>query len=340
MSESASPVRPFKVIIAGGSVAGLTLANALEKSGIDFELLEKRDVAPQLGQTILVMPCTNLVHEQLNLEKPIREIAFPIGMREHYDEKGTLFCSSDELIQLHHKQKRPMYFIDRKILLDALYQGLSETSRSKLYDHEGIQSFSETEHSVSVTTDKGRIVEGSILVGADGVHSAVRQHLAKLMFGGNPKESSILAGSYLSTRYRIMTCTSHNFSADEPTKPFLKIGQMNNTYYPEHGVGAFSVVGVEGRIFWALYIANSEETAYPSPRYSQADIERDVEKWGHLFFGTEYTVSDLWKTQIGVNMLPMEEGILPTKWHSGGRTVLIGDSVHKSTANLGMGGNL
>lgn len=340
MSELKSSTSPFKVIIAGGSVAGLTLANSLEKAGIDFELLEKRDVAPQLGQTILVMPCTNLVHEQLHLEKPIRDVAFPMGMREHYDNKGNLFCSSDELIQLHQAQKRPMYFIDRKILLDSLYQGLSEESKAKLHDHEGIETFTESDHGVSVTTDKGRIVEGSILVGADGVHSAVRTHLSKLLLESNPKESSLLAGSYLSTRYRIITCTSHNFSAEEPTKPFLKYGTMNNTYYPEHGVGAFSVAGVEGRIFWAMYIANETETAYPSPRYTQEDIERDVKKWEHLKFGTQYTVGDLWKTQIGVNMLPMEEGILPTKWHSGGRTVLIGDSVHKTTANLGMGGNL
>lgn len=90
----------FKVIIAGGSVAGLTLANMLERAGIDFELLEKRDVAPQLGQTILVLPCTNLIHEQLGIEKPIREAGIPIGIREHWDDQGNLFCSSDELIQL------------------------------------------------------------------------------------------------------------------------------------------------------------------------------------------------------------------------------------------------
>lgn len=39
-------------------------------------------------------------------------------------------------------------------------------------------------------------------------------------------------------------------------------------------------------------------------------------------------------------MLSMEEGVLPTKWHSGNRTVLVGDAIHKATANLGMGGNL
>lgn len=92
--------RPFKVLIAGGSVAGLSLANALERAGIDFELFEKREVAPQLGQSILLLPCTILVHEQLGIDKPTHEVGIPIGVREHWDHKGNLFCSSDELIRL------------------------------------------------------------------------------------------------------------------------------------------------------------------------------------------------------------------------------------------------
>jgi 2-polyprenyl-6-methoxyphenol hydroxylase-like FAD-dependent oxidoreductase len=43
----------FRVIIAGGGIAGLTLANALERAGIDFILLEGRnEIAPQVGASI------------------------------------------------------------------------------------------------------------------------------------------------------------------------------------------------------------------------------------------------------------------------------------------------
>jgi 2-polyprenyl-6-methoxyphenol hydroxylase-like FAD-dependent oxidoreductase len=43
----------FRVIIAGGGIAGLTLANALERAGIDFVLLEGRsEIAPQVGASI------------------------------------------------------------------------------------------------------------------------------------------------------------------------------------------------------------------------------------------------------------------------------------------------
>jgi 2-polyprenyl-6-methoxyphenol hydroxylase-like FAD-dependent oxidoreductase len=44
----------FRAIIVGGSVAGLTLAHAFEKAGIDYALLEARDnIAPNLGASIV-----------------------------------------------------------------------------------------------------------------------------------------------------------------------------------------------------------------------------------------------------------------------------------------------
>jgi len=47
----------LKVIIVGGSVAGLTLAHCLHHSNIDFVLLEARkEIAPQVGASIVVLP--------------------------------------------------------------------------------------------------------------------------------------------------------------------------------------------------------------------------------------------------------------------------------------------
>lgn len=101
--ESNSPAKPFRVIIVGGSVSGLALANALERAGIDYLLLEKRDVAPNRGQSILVLPCTALVFEQLGLNETLDEVCVPLRMREHWDSKMKMFCASDELWLLYQK---------------------------------------------------------------------------------------------------------------------------------------------------------------------------------------------------------------------------------------------
>lgn len=100
MEDMPSP-KPFKVIIAGGSVAGLTLANALERAGIDFLLLEKRDIAPNVGQSILVLPCSALVFEQLGINKTLDDVCVPLRTREHWDAQMNKFCTSDELWLLY-----------------------------------------------------------------------------------------------------------------------------------------------------------------------------------------------------------------------------------------------
>ncbi|EXM12763.1 FAD-binding domain [Fusarium oxysporum f. sp. vasinfectum] len=47
----------FRVIIVGGSVAGLSVANMLEQFGIDYVLLEAyTQIAPQVGASIDILP--------------------------------------------------------------------------------------------------------------------------------------------------------------------------------------------------------------------------------------------------------------------------------------------
>lgn len=47
---------PFKVVIVGAGVAGLTLAHSLEKAKIDYVLLDKGIVAPPWGTSITIHP--------------------------------------------------------------------------------------------------------------------------------------------------------------------------------------------------------------------------------------------------------------------------------------------
>lgn len=58
--------RPFRVIIGGGGIAGLTLANALEKAKVDYLLLEGRDtISPQVGASIGIHPNGSRIFDQL-----------------------------------------------------------------------------------------------------------------------------------------------------------------------------------------------------------------------------------------------------------------------------------
>jgi len=57
--------RPFKVIIVGAGVSGLTLAHCLHKAGIDYVVLDKHPVAPAWGASITIHPLGARILHQL-----------------------------------------------------------------------------------------------------------------------------------------------------------------------------------------------------------------------------------------------------------------------------------
>ena len=63
-----SPHPPFKAIIVGGSISGLTLAHAFHAAKIDYVLLEARDtISPQLGASIAIFPNGARILDQLGV---------------------------------------------------------------------------------------------------------------------------------------------------------------------------------------------------------------------------------------------------------------------------------
>lgn len=67
--------KPFTVLIAGGGIAGLTLANMLEKIGVNYLILEGyREMAPQVGASIGILPNGCRVLDQIGLYDEIRKL--------------------------------------------------------------------------------------------------------------------------------------------------------------------------------------------------------------------------------------------------------------------------
>jgi 2-polyprenyl-6-methoxyphenol hydroxylase-like FAD-dependent oxidoreductase len=63
---------PFKVLIAGASVSGLTLAIML---GIDYEMFEKHaEIGPFLCTTIVVNPNGARILDQLGCWEPLSKV--------------------------------------------------------------------------------------------------------------------------------------------------------------------------------------------------------------------------------------------------------------------------
>lgn len=88
----------FKVIIVGGSVTGLALANMFEQSGIDFAVLEKHEtIAPEIGACLGLLPNGLRILDQLGCYDALKKVSQSMNGLDSYDEYGNAIGKMPEL---------------------------------------------------------------------------------------------------------------------------------------------------------------------------------------------------------------------------------------------------
>jgi 2-polyprenyl-6-methoxyphenol hydroxylase-like FAD-dependent oxidoreductase len=96
MEKPSPKSRDFKVVIVGGGVAGLTLAHCLERIGIDYVVLERRDnIAPQVGASIAILANGGRILDQLGMFNDVLELTEPLITNTIWSGSGKELNSSD-----------------------------------------------------------------------------------------------------------------------------------------------------------------------------------------------------------------------------------------------------
>lgn len=81
----------FMVVIGGGSITGLALANMLQLYDIDFVVLEGySEIAPQVGASIGLLPHGNRILDQLGLYQKILELCPPLDSFHFRNHTGKV----------------------------------------------------------------------------------------------------------------------------------------------------------------------------------------------------------------------------------------------------------
>ncbi|KAJ5728386.1 hypothetical protein N7493_004716 [Penicillium malachiteum] len=321
----------FKVLIAGGSLVGLGLALAFERAGVNYELFEKGDFAPQLGASVGLHPHTIRILEQLGVWKDIEDQIVPLQDRNHYDEKGYCFEESHVIARIQDVLKRPIVFVERCKALEVLHNHVKD--KSKIHAQTAVVGYEETADCVTITTENGEQHQGSILIGADGIHSKVRKLMADKISVTDQALAKEINEAFIS-EYNCIFAVSRNGTEGQQ---FLPDAMVHNVYYD--GYSVIAAAGVPGLVFWFLFVKSESLTRTPNcPRFTDDDAEAYIEKYGNAAVGPSYTVKDLWNARVKATMVPLEEGVIKQWSHN--RVVLMGDAVHKATINPGLGGNL
>jgi FAD dependent monooxygenase len=84
----------FKVVIVGGSVAGLSFAHCLERLGVSFIILERGEqIAPQHGASLGIMPNGARILDQLGLFHDVEREIEPLELAKIRYSDGRGFES-------------------------------------------------------------------------------------------------------------------------------------------------------------------------------------------------------------------------------------------------------
>lgn len=86
---------PFKVIIVGAGITGLTLAHSLDKANIDYVVLDKGVVAPGYGMTITLQPHGCRILHQLGCLDAVLATCSTMGGCHCRTPSGKSFAYND-----------------------------------------------------------------------------------------------------------------------------------------------------------------------------------------------------------------------------------------------------
>jgi 2-polyprenyl-6-methoxyphenol hydroxylase-like FAD-dependent oxidoreductase len=235
-----------------------------------------------------------------------------------------------------------MNIYHRHDLLTVFYNTLPDAIKAKILTSKKVTTIDTLPSSVRVTCADGTSYTGSIVLGADGVHSTVRSLMQPL----SPRSTAPPS---------LLTSLLHSFTtpaAVDDAAPFaaayrvlfgsfprVAVGKplAERHVYESHGPESSSQLFVGARRAWFFVYEKLDAPTRERHRYGQQDADEVAQRHADMHVTPELTLGEAYATKLGSGLTDLEEGIV-SSW-AAGRAVLVGDAAHKLTPNMGWGFN-
>lgn len=294
--------------IIGAGIGGLSAAIALQQLGQNVKVFERASELKEMGAGIVLSANAIKALENLGIAEQVRQAGSPVKKAEIRTPDGQLLVN----MPVHKQAERYgtySYLIYRPDLQRILYKKLDPNTvvLGKKFlrleqDPEKITSFFED----------GEPLNSGLLIGADGVHSRVRQYIMD--------ESKL--------RYSGFTAVRGISSYEDPRFP-VKLGGGFEAWGNGKRFG-FSHLG-KGRVFWFAAINTPQGTLVKGENKRHLALQQFGGWWGPIADVIDSTKEENILVHEIYDRKPLR------KWHKG-RVTLLGDAAHPMLPNLGQGG--
>lgn len=170
-------MKPLNVLIVGAGIGGLTHALCMSRAGHRVTILEANPSVEFLGAGVQISPNATKVLQSIGLGQELARMAtvpeyatfrhWRTGARIHQSRLGSA---------INKRFGAPYYHLLRSDLMRLLIDVVAQDARIDLIYGVKALGFEVKGDVVSVRSSDARF-DGQVLVGADGIHSSIRQGL-------------------------------------------------------------------------------------------------------------------------------------------------------------------
>jgi FAD dependent monooxygenase len=265
----------------------------------------------------MIFPAVSRIFDQFGILKDIHATTTPVQNEVTRWPDGTINSRGNMIEVLGKKFDTPVILFDRQRCVDHLYNGLPDKSRIRTSAR--VERIEHTPTSVKVYLTDGTFEEGDLVIGADGVHSRVRESMWDYAAEHEPDAIPESDKSAMYTQFKGFFGVSEQDGLPDAGPADCSTGLGEN-------ITKLLFTSL-GQAYWALIYR--DEFSQPPKRYRPNEAEKDelAERFKDVKFAETLTFGDMYKNKTRSGLLNIEEGILE-KWHAG-RILLVGDSAHK-----------
>src|SRR5699024_4518423 len=163
---------PMRILIVGGGIAGLTLAALLEKQGQTPVVVEQRPEEDNLGYGLALWPHGSRIFHGLGVHDAFVAESEPMLRYTAKNSRGRILSSSKVPQTIH--QYGHLGIIPRAGLLKILGRSLVDTD---IQYGLSVDNFNQVDDHVEVQFTDGSKATFDLVIGADGIHSRIRELL-------------------------------------------------------------------------------------------------------------------------------------------------------------------
>ncbi|MFM9557869.1 MULTISPECIES: FAD-dependent monooxygenase [Streptomyces] len=186
-----------RIAIVGAGIAGLTVALALGRAGIRSEVFEQTKNLREVGAGVQIAPnATRLLH-RLGLERRLSTVAVrPSAVEMRRWDDGRLLGRTELGDACEDLYGAPYHTVHRADLHQALLYGIDDNN---LHIGRRCVGVEELPDAVLLRFEDGSVHEADVVIGADGIHSVVRDALAmdEPRFSGQSIYRGLVPGRHL-----------------------------------------------------------------------------------------------------------------------------------------------